>query len=139
MKTYRDDDINVHAHHVKTKDSRINVFKPYDHYDYLSYSMGPQWIGKAAISEYEMEREDEFTGRPIRYKERSQVLFGMYFFLFPENYDHVRRVDNIENLIAYLGGLTEILIVAFIGMTTVFNQQSIVGKYLRKLYITPIK
>ena len=62
----------------------------------------------------------------------------MYFFLFPENYNHIREVDNIENLIAYLGGLTEILIVSFIGMTTIFNQQSIVSKYLRKLYITPI-
>ena len=62
----------------------------------------------------------------------------MYFFLYPENFDHLREVDNIENLIAYLGGLTEILIVSFIGLTTIFNQQSIVSKYLRKLYITPI-
>ena len=45
LNTYRDDDINVHTHHVKTKDERINVFKPFDHYDYISYSMGPQWIG----------------------------------------------------------------------------------------------
>ena len=46
----------------------------------------------------------------------------MYFFLYPENFDHLREVDNIENLIAYLGGLTEILIVSFIGLTTIFNQ-----------------
>ena len=63
---------------------------------------------------------------------------GLFFFLYPENYIYVREVDNLENLIAYLGGITEVLLVGFIGATTVFNQQTIVGKYLKRLYFTPL-
>ena len=61
---------------------------------------------------------------------------GLYFFLYPENYIHVREVDNFEKLVAYIGGFIEIFLCGFVSFTTVFNQQTIVGKYLKWLYLT---
>lgn len=84
-----------------------------------------------------MERVNERTGEVERYAEESDIILGLYFFLHPENSQQIRQADNIENLISYLGGLIEILLVSFIGLTTIYNQQTIVSKYLQKLYFTP--
>ena len=45
-------------------------------------------------------------------------------------------MDNFEKLIAYIGGFTEIFLFGFMSLTTVFNQQTIVSKYLKRLYLT---
>ena len=84
-----------------------------------------------------MEKQSE-RGEIYRETDETKILMGLFFFLYPENYIHIREVDNLENLIAYLGGITEVLLVGFIGATTVFNQQTIIGKYLKRLYFTPI-
>ena len=119
---YHDNNNFIHQNHVKTKDSRINIFEKFRHFDFLSYSMGPTWIGKALNSTVAMEKKDEFTDEIIRYDENSQIILGLYFFLHPNNSQFIRQADNIENLISYLGGLIEILLVSFIGLTTIYNQ-----------------
>ena len=50
LKTYRDNNDFVRTHHVKTKDYRFDILKPYSDYEYVDIWQGPMWIGKPYMS-----------------------------------------------------------------------------------------
>ena len=71
---YHDSNNFIHQNHVKTKDSRINIFEPYKHFDYLSYTMGQTWIGEVLKSTQDIEKINERTGEVTRHPEYSEII-----------------------------------------------------------------
>ena len=129
LNSYIDNNNFFRINEVKDKYNRWNPFQMLE-YRYIDIISNPRWTGLQAIVEFNISRDNGKTYAV----EKNQIIFGAYFFLSDEIIHFNRKLFNVVDLLADIGGLLGGIFAVMRLVIRYVNVQFIMGKFIRNLY-----